>query len=221
MPNVSTKKNGSAADDGKRHNSTESIKSNTFSKIAERKPIQEDAVEKEMGDTSCKMKNSVSDAKNEDEDDDLFDIRVPSGMIVLEDVDDGEILAGSESISIRPATSVQHKPGENEEVDDRAILDCWNLTIASHVAATDIHPNVKVTNEVSPSLPSQSLPFNKNEYIWQAKDSAAPSSTEGTDVDMLKNWKPKALALPPWAINPFEMSFIVNQAKEKKTVAKC
>lgn len=216
IPKVSTAKNHTAADDGRRHSSTEDVvNNNVSSKNLETVPIREDTVQIKINDISCKMENSVPDTNIDDEDDDydLMDIRVPSGMILLEGADDSEILAEN----MRPTAIVSKLPAENLEVDDRAILNCWDITVTSHDAATTVIPGVAAATAVLPSLPSQPSTLTKNDYRWQAKDLVAPSSTaESSSADILKNWQPKSLDLPPWAVDPFEMSFIIDRTKITK-----
>ena len=151
IPEVSTGKNRTAPGDERRHNSTEDVvvdNNRASSNNAEMASIREETSEKKISENSiCKKEKSVLDPNpnNDDQDennDDLMYIRVPSGMILLEDGDESK----------RPTTIVPQKPAENLEVDNRAIVDCWNLTVASHDAATTIAPGM--ATGVSPSQPS-------------------------------------------------------------------
>ena len=159
-----------------------------------------------MNDSSRKKEQKRSDdPKNQDEDD-LMDIRIPSGMIIVEDDQDGEIRRGSKRQTL---SVVPQKPDDSLTVDDRAILDCWNLTVASHdaVGVTTIAPDATDETKVSTSLSPQPSTLADNDYRWQAKD------LEGSDSDVLKNWEPKSLHLPPWAVDPFDPAFIIDGAK--------
>jgi hypothetical protein len=148
-----------------------------------------------MGDSSSGNQDLVPNPNNDDDEgNDLMDIRLPSGMMILED-------------SQQPTTIVPpQKPAENHKVDDQAILDCWNLTVDSHES---VPRSITVANAAD---------FIENKYVWQAKDFVTPSSTgERCNSDILVNWQPRELPLPPWAVDPFEMKFII---KEKKSTPK-
>jgi len=218
LPKGSTGKNCAAPGDERRHNSTEDVvvvDNNRASSInAETVSIREETSEKKMSEgISCTKENSVLDPnpnnvdQDEDNDEDLMGIRVPSGMILLED--------GNESK--RPTTIVPQKPAESLEVDNRAIVDCWNITVASHDAATATIAPGSMTMAATTGVSPQQLPStlnNENGFCWHAKDLATPSSTaEESSSDVLKNWQPKALALPPWAVDPFLMGFIIDRTK--------
>lgn len=130
-----------------------------------------------MVDSSLKEETtSVPQPDDNDVDDDLMDVRVPSGMILVEDGDGSNILH-------EVNRSTPQKPDESLNIDDRAILDCWDLSVASHDAVN--------------------TPLADNKYHWQAKDLA---TDERSNPDVLRNWQPKALPLPPWAVDPFETS---------------
>jgi hypothetical protein len=69
-----------------------------------------------------------ADNDEHDDDDEMMNIRVPSGMIIHEDEEDD-----------LHHVIIPQKPLDNLlKVDDEAILDCWNLSIASHEAASII-----------------------------------------------------------------------------------
>ena len=158
---------------------------------------------KNRNDNICNQ-NAVQD---DDEDDQMMDIEVPSGMVFLEDSagDDGRINLIQQKHHTK---NLPQKPAVNLQVDDRAILDCWNLTVASHEAAmvvTATNPtNTSASFDSSPSTTTTSLtsPFVtllENEYRWNAKDKA---STAPDATDVFGSWEPKPLALPIWAIVP-------------------
>jgi hypothetical protein len=217
LPKAAMGKNCAAPGDERRQNSTEDVvvDNNRASSInAETVSIREETSEKKKSEgISCTKENSILDPipnnvdQDGDNDDDLMDIRVPSGMILLEDSDDSK----------RPTTTIPQKPAEHLKVDNRAIVDCWKITVTSHdVATTIIAPDsvtMATTTGVSPSQLPSTLNY-ENGFCWHAKDLVTPSSTaEESNSDVLKNWQPKALALPTWAVDPFEMGFIIDRTK--------
>lgn len=186
MPTVST-----AIDDGIPNNSTADANSGTTT-------IPGEATKKKMDANGSEKEKSPPLSSNEHEDvedddaDDLMDIRIPSSMIVVQDIESSEIDRK------RPTAIAPQKPDEDMKIDDRAILDCWDLTVASHDAAITVAPDAKADLAAT---------FGDNDYRWQAKDLVTPASTdESRNPDILKNWQPKALSLPPWAVDPFQTS---------------
>lgn len=139
-------------------------------------------------------RNITNDSKNEatdlceEGDDDLMDMCVPSGMVILNDAAD----SGGYN---RPP----QKPAENKFVDDRAILDCWNILVASHEASI---PFSDATADVSSS----------STYCWRAKDKEVFPDDAKSPSDLLQGWRPKPLNLPVWAIDPSEMNFVMGQS---------
>eukprot|EP00536_Pseudo-nitzschia_multiseries_P010231 jgi/Psemu1/25368/gm1.25368_g len=73
-----------------------------------------------------------------DEDDNMMDIRVPLGMFLLEDNNnDNDGGNANENILIQtsqPTKMAPQKLAKNLVADNQAIVDCWNLTVASHEA---------------------------------------------------------------------------------------
>ena len=186
IPTVST-----AIDDGMPNNSTADANFGTTT-------IPGEATETKMTTNGIEKEKNPPLSNNDDEDvedddvDDLMDIQIPSSMIVVQDGESSEIDRK------RPTAIAPQKPDEDIKIDDRAILDCWDLTVASHDAATTVAPDAKADVAVT---------FGDNDYRWQAKDLMTPTSTdETTNPDILKNWQPKALSLPPWAVDPFQTS---------------
>ena len=150
--------------------------------------------------SSLQKEKSAAEPNGNRDDDDLMDVRVPSGVLFVEDGDESNILQDSK----RPTPVVPQKPDENMEIDDRAILDCWNLTVASHDAVPTAVSDATVGVAALPPQPSTSA---VNEYYWRAKDMASPPSVDDrSNPDVVRNWQPKALTLPPWAVDPFETS---------------
>ena len=135
-----------------------------------------------MADSSSRKDRVVPKPNNNDDDDedDLMDVRLPSGMIFVED--DGE-----SSETPKPTKPLQ-KPEESASIDDGAIVDCWNLTVASH-------------ERVDPASGEA-----RNEFQWHAKDISPPPKDNTSSSDILKTWQPKSLPLPPWAVDPFPAS---------------
>ena len=114
---------------------------------------------------------------DDDDDDEMMNIRVPSGMIIHEDEEDD-----------LHHVIIPQKPLDNLlKVDDEAILDCWNLSIASHEAASMI--------------------LLEKDYRW--KESIIDDPINDND-NKQQNSKlvidAKLLTLPSWAVDPFEMS---------------
>mmetsp|Transcript_16416 Transcript_16416/g.45300 ORF Transcript_16416/g.45300 Transcript_16416/m.45300 type:complete len:215 (+) Transcript_16416:129-773(+) len=152
--------------------------------------------------------------------DEMMDIRVPSGMMLFDDSDGGGGGGGNGVVEkSQPTKTMPLKPAENLRVDDRAILDCWNLTVASHEAvaiASDVS-NTATTDLSSASSPTSSSPspvsldaLLNTKYRWNAADEAPATIADvgagaaGSAFDLLESWKPKPLALPVWAVDPFE-----------------
>ena len=122
-------------------------------------------------------KEADNDKHDDDDDDEMMNIRVPSGMIVHEDEEDD-----------LHHVIIPQKPLDNLlKVDDEAILDCWNLSIASHEAASII--------------------LLEKDYRW--KESIIDDPINDND-NKQQNSKlvidAKLLTLPSWAVDPFEMS---------------
>ncbi len=122
---------------------------------------------------------------DDDDEDDLMDVRLPSGMIFMED--------GGGSSEILPATKHKplQKPEESAMIDDRAILECWNLTVASHERVPTVDP-----------ASGEALLSPKNEFKWHAKDKGPPPDDKPSSSDILRAWQPKSLPLPLWAVDP-------------------
>jgi len=191
MPKSPAAKNITAADSSTLYHSSAADRNTNDSKKSECLSVNNETSVK--GTENCSLEKQSSDPETNGQGgiDDFIDIQIPSGMII-ENVADSETILKSKP----PTTTVPQKPAENLEIDDRAILDCWDLTVASHdVKTTDI---------------SKQFTFKKGEYYWQARDLVAPPSTETEIFDVQKNWQPKALALPVWAVDPFEMSYLVD-----------
>mmetsp|Transcript_18060 Transcript_18060/g.41304 ORF Transcript_18060/g.41304 Transcript_18060/m.41304 type:complete len:153 (-) Transcript_18060:458-916(-) len=137
----------------------------------------------------------------------MMDIRVPSGMILLEgDENDGNILTKC----MRPTATAPQKPTENLKVDDRAIMDCWDLNVASHDAAAVVSDATSAIGIATVPSPSK-----QNDYRWHATDTTGfpAAAAEAKDTDLLQHWQPKPMALPAWAVDPFEMGFIIDRVK--------
>ena len=122
-------------------------------------------------------KEADNDKHDDDDDDEMMNIRVPSGMIIHEDEEDD-----------LHHVIIPQKPLDNLlKVDDEAILDCWNLSIASHEAASII--------------------LLEKDYRW--KESIIDDPINDND-NKQQNSKlvidAKLLTLPSWAVDPFEMS---------------
>ena len=122
-------------------------------------------------------KEADNDEHDDDDDDEMMNIRVPSGMIIHEDEEDD-----------LHHVIIPQKPLDNLlKVDDEAILDCWNLSIASHEAASMI--------------------LLEKDYRW--KESIIDDPINDND-NKQQNSKlvidAKLLTLPSWAVDPFEMS---------------
>ena len=122
-------------------------------------------------------KEANNDKHDDDDDDEMMNIRVPSGMIIHEDEEDD-----------LHHVIIPQKPLDNLlKVDDEAILDCWNLSIASHEAASMI--------------------LLEKDYRW--KESIIDDPINDND-NKQQNSKlvidAKLLTLPSWAVDPFEMS---------------
>lgn len=122
-------------------------------------------------------KKEADNDEHDDDDDEMMNIRVPSGMIIHEDEEDD-----------LHHVIIPQKPLDNLlKVDDEAILDCWNLSIASHEAASMI--------------------LLEKDYRW--KESIIDDPINDND-NKQQNSKlvidAKLLTLPSWAVDPFEMS---------------
>ena len=131
-----------------------------------------------MADSSPQTDRVVPKPNNNDDDDedDLMDVRLPSGMIFVED--------GGESREVpKPKTPLQ-KPEKSASIDDGAILDCWSLTVASHERGGPASGEAR------------------NEFQWRAKDISPPPKDKSSSTDILRTWQPKSLSLPPWAVDP-------------------
>ena len=209
MPISPAAKNITAADSSTLYHSSAEDRNANDSKKSECLSVDNETSVK--GTKNCSLEKQSSDPETNGQGgiDDFIDIQIPSGMII-ENVADSETILKSKP----PTTTVPQKPAENLEIDDRAILDCWDLTVASHdVKTTDIS-NVSADSSSPP--PPLRFTFKKGEYYWQAKDLVAPSCTKTENFDVLKNWQPKALALPVWAVDPFEMSYLVDGSECSK-----
>ena len=194
-------------EDDVRHNT--STEDNTGKDIGYRS-LRDENSEKTTCRTGCDGRNSVHETDDDEGNDDLINVRLPSGVILLESNNDREILRrnGSRSTAADP-----EKPAENLKVDERAILNCWNLTLASHDGPGFDVPDRTAATATLPSLPSKRAIQIENEYRWQPNHMEDPSSaSEDSETDFLKNWQPKPLALPPWAVDPIEMGFILDRA---------
>lgn len=192
LPAVST-----ATDDGMPSNSTgngTSLDNSGVTRIpgeATEKTIANDSFEKKKSDSAL----NVDDDDDDDDVDDLMDVQIPSSMITVDDGESSEILIEHR----RPTHIAPQKPDNDMQVDDRAILDCWKLTVASHDAAAIFSPDAKADSSVLPSASTD------NGYHWQAKDLMTPTTIhESENSDVLGNWQPKPLSLPPWAVDPFQ-----------------
>eukprot|EP00531_Pseudo-nitzschia_arenysensis_P011648 CAMPEP_0116151404 /NCGR_PEP_ID=MMETSP0329-20121206/20077_1 /TAXON_ID=697910 /ORGANISM="Pseudo-nitzschia arenysensis, Strain B593" /LENGTH=204 /DNA_ID=CAMNT_0003648011 /DNA_START=83 /DNA_END=697 /DNA_ORIENTATION=- len=188
LPAVST-----ATDDGMPNNSTD----NGISlKNSEMTTIPGVTIEKTMSTENSEKGKSASAPNNDDDDDvdDLMDIQIPSSMITVDDGESSEILLERK----RPTGTAPQKPDKDIQVDDGAILDCWNLTVASHDANPTFSPDTAGDMPVPPSTSKD------NGYQWQAKDLVTPNAIHKSEnSDILGNWQPQPLSLPPWAVDPF------------------
>mmetsp|Transcript_22418 Transcript_22418/g.53317 ORF Transcript_22418/g.53317 Transcript_22418/m.53317 type:complete len:231 (+) Transcript_22418:124-816(+) len=157
------------------------------------------------------MRNSINETDvDDDKTEDLINVRLSSDIILLDHKDDGEILCRSGSQS---SAAALEKPAKDRKVDERAILDCWNLTVASHDGPSIDVPGRTATIAALPSLQSKPPIDTENEYRWQPKNIGDLSSAcEDSEDDFLTTWQPKPLALPPWAIDPIEMGFLLERA---------
>ena len=209
-------KSGAAAGDGTDHNSSKNRDGDASLKKDEKEAIREETAASNINNNTTTVRDTKQD--DDDDDDEMMDIRVPSGMTFLEGGGEDNSLIET----IRPATIIPQKPTENLKVDDQAILNCWNLTVASHEAAADTDATTTTAASLSSSSPSPSPSLNllENEYRWEASDKAASSAAASSTINLLKNWQPKSLALPTWAVDPFEMSFVIGQTKTNKESAR-
>lgn len=113
--------------------------------------------EKKTGQTQ--IAESPQNEDNGEQDSDASSIGVPLVMI-------------SPGEGLPALTQKAEKPPEGLEWDDMAIMDCWNLAVATH-------------------------------HQEQPKEWRAPSLVNREDHEFLVHWKPQALPLPLWAVDPF------------------
>mmetsp|Transcript_40810 Transcript_40810/g.41415 ORF Transcript_40810/g.41415 Transcript_40810/m.41415 type:complete len:190 (-) Transcript_40810:17-586(-) len=151
------------------------------------------------------IKHPSKKRKNVDVDE-MMDILVPSGMIILEDNDLPNITDGR----FRP-----QRPPDNLKIDDGAILDCLNLAIGSHEAVLVVVPTSNTTPLSSPPSMSPSMILLENEYRWNE------SIVDPNDDDKRNSTfviEAKSLPLPSWAVDPLEMSFVIDNPKSKPII---
>jgi hypothetical protein len=127
-------------------------------------------------DIIVKDEKKDSDNDEHDDDDEMMNILVPSGMIIHEDEEDD-----------LHHVIIPQKPLDNLlKVDDEAILDCWNLSIASHEAASMI--------------------LLEKEYRWKESIIDDPNDNDDKQQNSKLVIDAKLLTLPSWAVDPFDMS---------------
>jgi len=140
--------------------------------------------------------------------DEMMDILVPSGMIILEDNDLRNITADS----LRP-----QKSPDNLKIDDGAILDCLNLAIGSHEAVLVVVPTSNTTPLSTPSSMSPSMILLENEYRWK-ESIVYPNDDDKRNSTFVI--EAKSLPLPSWAVDPLEMRFVIDNPKSKPNTMK-
>ena len=131
--------------------------------------------------------NNNNNKDDDDDDDDLgmmMDVFVPSVDII--DSQEGGVNTNNNTSNNKPLTF---------SVDDRAIMDCWDLSVRSH------------EQEKETAIADTNSNNNNNNN----NDDGGGGGEEGingiTSIDMTKS-----LALPSWAVDPFEMSIVINQS---------
>jgi hypothetical protein len=114
--------------------------------------------------------------------------------------------------------TIPTKPPDGLEWDDNAIIDCWNITIASHHnhSPTKNLADAKMTTTTDDDAANLSL-----QYIWKGPifgrkgELSAESSSHTTSAvvregaaaavaNLLENWKPKSLTIPMTAADEEE-----------------
>jgi hypothetical protein len=153
-----------------------------------------------------------TDHDHDDDDDDDDDIlNVP--FLVAGVLDESGRGGGGKKQKTIPT-----KPPDGLEWDDNAIIDCWNVTVASHHnhSPTKNLADAKMTTTTDEADTNLSAQYIWKEPIFGRKDelSAESSShttsavvTEGAAAavaNLLESWKPKSLTIPMTAADEEE-----------------
>jgi hypothetical protein len=120
--------------------------------------------------------NDEHNGDDDDDDDEMMNILVPSGMIIHEDEED----------DLHQVIISQKLLDNLLKVDDEAILDCWNLSIASHEAASII--------------------LLEKEYRWKESIIDDPNDNDDKQQNSKLVIDAKLLTLPSWAVDTFGMT---------------
>lgn len=136
---------------------------------------------------------SDDDQGNDDADDDDDDVDDESSL--LADVpffdDPGQV----------PRKKLEQPP-EGLQWKDDAILECFQLAVATHDQTT-ITSTISSNREKEAEQDSDSvlLSFEWSAPTTDSKNTQSPSKS--SEMEFLSMWKPKHLPLPIWAVDPF------------------
>jgi hypothetical protein len=86
------------------------------------------------------------------------------------------------------------EPPEGLQWNDDAILECFQLAVATHDQTTTILPQATHADS-NDNYTLKILPFE-----WSAPTN---NNSKSSDMEFLSTWKPKSLPLPIWAVDPF------------------
>lgn len=90
------------------------------------------------------------------------------------------------------------EPPEGLQWNDGAILECFQLAVATHDQTTTLPPQA-ATPPADDSNDKSTLTMLSFEWSAPTQNSKSNSS----DIEFLSTWKPKSLPLPIWAVDPF------------------
>ncbi|KAL3923716.1 MAG: hypothetical protein SGILL_001494 [Bacillariaceae sp.] len=120
------------------------------------------------------------------------------------------------------------KPSDDLVWDDNAITDCWSMTLAAYTPNGSLNADTvktsegKTEEEITEAKESKSSIYEQ--YKWKApklqtisngnkqtKSGGDNKNTAETITSILKDWKPKSLPIPSWAVDPVEATAVLQK----------
>ena len=154
--------------------------------------------------------DASQDALPPNDDDDIeASMMFEDDDIDIGDDNDGNVLMVMSQASVVEVERIPEKPADDLVWDNLAIVNCWQQTLKSYRPNNETNfkemPPTALTPAESEAEKAKSQQyFNDNLWTSPKLQRMQTDASNNEIVELLSEWKPKALPIPSWAIDPTE-----------------